>query len=326
MRLRIAGVNAVNPEAARPSQGLTQERWITSQAALLLPIHHFHGVFTLPDDLRLLVKLHQRELYDALFQCVRKTLIEVGRSRLGATLGLVMVLHTWNRKLEFHPHVHVIISGGGLLLDGSGFKYAKKNYLLPKKVLARCFKGKFMAALRKLKKAGVLHLTDGAFGALMAAIAKKNWLVYLKPTFHRVEDILKYIGRYTHRVGISNSRLLDVTEEKVTFRTKDGRTETVRSVVFLQRFVQHILPDGFKKIRHAGLYANSKTLKTARSFLEPTTQKKELPLTWQALLLALTGRDVSHCKACGTNLLRLPIAPDPPLPRRSRRPRSRSPA
>ena len=275
-------------------------------------MHHFHGVFTLPEELRLLVKMHQRELYGAHFQCVRETLLEVGKTKLGVTLGLVMVLHTWNRKLEFHSHIHVIISGGGLLLDGSGFKKANAKYLLPEKVLAKRFKGKFMAELRALKHKGVIQMTDGAFGALMATLAKKDWNVYLKPTFHRVEDVLKYIGRYTHRVGISNSRLLEVTPEKVSFRTKDGRTETVRPLVFLQRFIQHILPDGFKKIRHAGLYANPKALKVARTFVKPV-EPKDMPPTWQELLRELTGRDVSSCKACGSALVRLSLAPDPPL-------------
>lgn len=303
-------------------QGLAQERWIASRAKVLLPVRQFHGVFTVPDDLRSLVKKHPVELYEAHFQCAKETVLEMGKSRLGVTLGLTMILHTWNRKLEFHPHVHMIVSGGGLRLDKSSFKHASKSYLLPKLPMEMLFKGKYMDALRKLKKEGVIGLSDGEFGALMARISEKKWNVYMKPTFNCVDDVLKYLGRYTHRVGISNSRLVDVTEEKVTFKTKNGDVESIHPVTFLQRFVQHILPDGFKKIRHAGLYASPKALEKAKSFLKPAEPPKP-PSTWQELLLELTGKDTLHCPQCGGLFYRQPLAPDPPLPRwpRSRRPR-----
>lgn len=303
-------------------QALAQERWISRRAEALLPVPHFHGVFTLPEDLRTVARRHPREVYDALFRTTSETLLELGRSRLKVTLGLTLVLHTWTRDLRFHPHVHVLISAGGLALDDSGFRKAKAKFLLHVKPLAKLFKGKMMAALRSLHAMGLLDLSPGAFGTLMASLAAQDWHVYLKRPFAQADHVLAYLGRYTHRVGISNSRLLDVTEDHVTFRTKDGRTATLPPVDFLRRFVQHILPDRFKKIRHAGLYAAPKALARAKEHLgsKPVLRKPEP--TWEAALLALTGREATRCSGCGGELGRIRI---PSNLAHARRRRGRSP-
>ena len=249
-------------------QALAQERWIAKRAKAILPIPHFHGVFTLPEDLRSLARQYPKEVLDALFQSVTAALLDLGRSRLGVTLGLTLILHTWTRELLYHLHIHVLITAGGLLLDGSGFKQVRQKVLLHPKPLAKRFKKKMMDALRGLRKKGTFTMTDGAFNTMMASIACQDWHVYLKQTFHRPEKTLQYLGRYTHRVGIANSRLLDVTDQQVTFRTKDGRKVTVTPVEFLRRFIQHVLPDRFKKIRHAGLYASPKALAQAKTYFE----------------------------------------------------------
>lgn len=304
-------------------QSLAQERWIATRAEAILPISHFHGVFTLPEDLRPFARRHSREIYDALFRCASDTLLEMGESRLGVRLGLTLVLHTWTRDLRYHPHVHVLVTAGGLTLDGQSFKRVRKKVLLHVKPLAKLFKGKLMDALRTLRQKGVLTLSDGAFGTLMASLARQDWVVYLKRTFRRPEDTLQYLGRYTHRVGIANSRLLDVTEDKVTFKTKDGRTATLRPVAFLQRFVQHVLPDRFKKIRHGGFYAAPKALAKAKASLGSLPVPKAPQPTWEEVLLALTGRDVAHCAGCGAaGLHRRWIPTHLPSSRRPRRPRS----
>jgi len=305
-------------------QALAQEHWIQARAAALLPVPHFHGVFTLPEDLRPLARAHPCEIYEALFRCARTTLLAMGRSRLGVRLGLTMVLHTWTRELAFHPHVHVLVTGGGLRLDGRAFKHARRDYLLPVKALARLFQGKVMAALRRLKAEGVFRLSDGAFGSLMATLARQRWVVYLKRTFHRPEDTLAYLGRYTHRVGISNSRLLAVNDHEIRFRTKDGRTLGLPPITFLRRFIQHILPDGFKKIRHAGLYASPKALTQAKAMLPPTADPPRKP-TWQEALHLLTGRDPRQCTACGGEIRMESIPALKAGPPRIRHPRPRSP-
>jgi hypothetical protein len=282
-------------------------------------------VFTLPEDFRPLARRHPREIYDALFRCASTTLLEMGQSRLGATLGLALVLHTWTRDLRFHPHVHVLISAGGLALDGSGFKRVEEKFLLHVKPLAKLFKGKMMDALRRMRGEGALPMVEGAFGNRMAALAGQDWNVYLKRAFRSPAWVLEYLGRYTHRVGIANSRLLDVTRDQVTFRTKDGRSVTLHLIVFLQRFVQHGLPDGFKKIRHAGLYASPKALVNAKAHLGSLPAPTLPQSTWQEALLRLTGRDVTRCRGGGAPLCHRTFLPERSFPRRPRNPIPRSP-
>jgi len=306
-------------------QALAQERWISARARAILPLDHYHGVFTLPEDLRPLARRYSREIYGALFQCAMAAVLEMAESRLGVRLGLTLVLHTWTRDLRYHPHVHVLITAGGLALDGNSFKRIRKKVLLHVKPLAELFKGKLMDALRQLRKAGIIIMSDGAFGTLMASLKAQDWVVYLKRTFHGPVGTLQYLGRYTHRVGIANSRLLDVTKTQVTFRTKDGRAVSLHPVTFLRRFVQHVLPDKFKKIRHAGLYASPKALGLARDLLGSPAQVAPIEPSWQEALLALTGRDVARCPKCCERLAQRSLAPDRVLSRRSRDPAPRSP-
>jgi hypothetical protein len=173
-------------------QGLAQQHWIDARAYALLPIPHFHGVFTLPAQLRPLAQQHPRVIYDAMFKCVAATLLELGQSRLGATLGLTMVLHTWTRKLTYHVHIHVLITAGGLAQDGETFKHVQETFLLHVDPMADLFKGKLMAALRDLRGQGTFSMTDGAFGGLMAKLQRLDWHVYLKEAFKAPEWVLEY--------------------------------------------------------------------------------------------------------------------------------------
>lgn len=289
-------------------QGLAQERWISARSRALLPIPHFHAVFTLPAQLRSLARIHPVAIYDLMFRCVAATLLEMGQSRLGITLGLTMVLHTWTRKLTYHVHLHVLVTAGGLTLDGEVFKTVEERFLLHVKPLARLFKGKLMDGLRDLRKAGVISMADGAFGSLMASLWRLDWHVYLKEAFKAPKWVLEYLGRYTHRVGIANSRILEATPDRITFRTKGKGTEAAHPVEFLRRFVQHVLPDRFKKIRHAGLYGSPKALAKAKEHLNAGPPFEMPERTWQEDLQELTGRDVTRCRACGGPLFphRLP--------------------
>jgi hypothetical protein len=301
-------------------QALDQERWLGKRAEALVPIPHFHGVFTLPAELRPLGRLHPREIYDALFKSAGAALMEMAESRLGIKLGLTLVLHTWTRALLYHPHAHILITSGGLTLDGKAFKQIRKKVLLHTRPLAELFKGKMMDALRTLRGQGVITMSDGAFGTLMATLKDLKWVIYLKRNFDSPRAVLSYLARYTHRVGIANSRLLEVTKDKVTFRSKDGRTVTLRPVDFLRRFVQHILPDRFKKIRHMGLYASPKALAKAKSLLPPLPEPVNPPPTWEEVLLLVTGQDETRCPICGAALRKDLIPRNIPNSRRARSP------
>lgn len=299
-------------------QALAQQKWIDARAARILALRHFHLVFTPPSELRPLAMRHPVEVYTALFRCVSELLLELGRTRLKARLGLTMVLHTWTRDLRFHPHIHVLATAGGLSLDGQRFIHVRKDFLFHVKVMGRLLRGKMLDALRKLQRNGAFpELSPMAFNRLMASLAAhKSWVVYAKAPFHKSQHVLSYLGRYTHRVGIANSRLVDVSAHHVTFRTKHGQTATLHPVEFLRRFIQHVLPDGFHKIRHAGLYASAQPgglLEQARCLLVSRIPKGD---TEKAMLPRLKASkepepDLTdqprRCPHCGGLILRLPL-------------------
>jgi len=292
-------------------QALAQEKWIAEQRSRMLDVRYFHVVFTLPSELRPLAAFAPREVYDALFRVVGRVLLEFGGARLNATVGATLVLHTWTRELAFHPHVHAIVTGGGLAHDGSAWKPSGRAFLFPIKAMAKVLRGKMIDALKKAHATNAFagfddfHDPEG-FARLVRTIAKLNWVVYAKPAFAKGEHVLAYLGRYTHRVAISNSRLLDVTSERVTFRTKGDGTKTLTPVEFLRRFVKHVLPDGFHKIRHVGLHASSDKRARARE-LCATPVVPIVLRTYRERLVELTGRDVGVCPICRGPLRSLPL-------------------
>lgn len=292
-------------------QALAQERWIDAERARMLDVPHFHVVFTLPSELRPLAAFARRVVFGALFRCAASTLAAFARTRLKATIGATLVLHTWTRKLEWHPHVHALVTGGGLSFDGTQWNAAQRAFLFPVLAMSKVFRAKMIAALRgEYRRERFASFADfhdpEAFSRLTRALAKVKWHLYAKPSFHRGKYVLDYLGRYTHRVGLSNSRLLDVSSKAVTFRTKGAATTTVAPLTLLRRFVQHVLPEGFHKIRHVGLYASRPLRTLARTVLgqRPRRRKKK---TWREHLLKLTGRDVSRCPVCGSHLRSVPI-------------------
>jgi hypothetical protein len=285
-------------------------------------VRHFHVVFTLPSELRALGQFRPKCVFDALFRAASKTLLALGRSRLGAQLGVTAVLHTWTRDLRFHPHLHCLVTAGGLAVDGNRWIPSGKKYLFPVQVMGLLFRGKMMAELRKLHAEGKFDDFDAfedpdGFDRLMQRLARVDWIVYAKRPFGDADHVLKYLGRYTHRVAISNSRLVLVDDRSVTFRTKNGETTTVAPVEFLRRFIQHVLPSGFVKIRHYGLLAgaNLDRLERARDLLTAMPPSPPAPPTaptsWMDELLALTGSDVRRCPSCGEELVMEPL-PRPP--------------
>ena len=253
-------------------QGNARAKWLAARSAELLPVPYFHIVFTLPHELSALVLQNKRLLYDLLFRTSAATLLEVARDpkHLGANIGVLSVLHTWGQNLQHHPHVHCVVPAGGLLLDGSGWVAASPRFFLPVRVLSRVFRGKFTAALKqlflqdKLQFHGSLQelVRPERFRQFLRQLFTKEWVVYAKPPFGGAEHVLHYLARYTHRVAISNHRLVAFKEDRVSFRWKDyaaNRKQKVMTISvdeFLRRFLIHVLPKGLVRIRHFGLFAN----------------------------------------------------------------------
>ena len=292
-------------------QAAAQQAWIDARAEKILPLRHFHVVCTQPSELRALTQRYPAEMHSVFLQAVSETLLELGETHYKATMGLTMVLHTWTRDLYFHPHVHVLVTAGGLSLDENRFVYIRRSkrrkyYLFPLKVIGKLLRGKVLDALRKMFAKGTFPgLGQADFNQMMTeAAAHKHWIVYTKSPFYKSEHVLSYLGRYTHRVGISNSRLVDVSENHVTFSTKNGNTATLHPVEFLRRFIQHVLPKGFRKIRHGGLYAKAKpggALEKARRLVPRPTGTKKAPV--------LERND--RCPDCGGLLLKVRLLPIP---------------
>ncbi len=253
-------------------QGNARARWLAARSAELLPVPYFHLVFTLPHELSALVLQNKRLLYDLLFRTSAATLLEVARDpkHLGADIGLLSVLHTWGQNLQHHPHVHYVVPAGGLAIDGSSWIAASRKFFLPVRVLSRVFRGKFIAALRqllledKLQFHGSLQeLADPErFRKFLKQLFTREWVVYAKPPFGGAEYVLQYLARYTHRVAISNHRLVAFKDDRVSFRWKDYAADSKQKIMtvatdeFLRRFLIHVLPKGLVRIRHFGLFAN----------------------------------------------------------------------
>jgi len=263
-------------------QSFAQARWIEERKDRVLPTHHFHLVFTLPAELRPIAKKYPRPVYDLLIRTAAKALETIAKDKrhLGATPAITAVLHTWTREMLLHPHVHLIVSGGGLTEDDQ-WNATPTNFFLPVLVLSRHFRTKFVAGIKRLVERGdVVPPETPDFEATLEELEKKDWVVYSKAPFGGAKHLFEYLGRYTHRVAISNQRLLRLTEDGVVFLTKGGRTLTLSPAEFVRRFLLHILPRGFTKIRHYGLLAPSavKTrLVTARRLLEEAPAGEEGP-------------------------------------------------
>ena len=295
--------------------GLEQARWVEARRAELLPVEYFHVVFTIPDVLHSLFLCNQKPAYGLLFAAVAETLKEVALNpaRLGAKIGWTAVLHTWTQKLLYHPHLHCIVPGGGLSVDGLRWVSCKPGFLLPVRVLSTVFRGVLLSKLERALEAGNLEAPPGWCSTLLRAAAAKKWTVYAKSPFAGPEQVLTYVGRYTHRVALSNSRLVALVGREVTLAWRDradhnrAKTLTLDAAQLLRRFLLHVLPAGFMRIRHYGFLASSvrgKSLALCRSLLEVPEEEEEeeeeaaARETWQELLLRLTGVDVSLCPCC----------------------------
>jgi Putative transposase/Transposase zinc-binding domain len=255
-------------------QTAARDRWIAARRRELLPTRYLHVVFTLPHRLAPLVLQNKKVLYGLLFRTSAETLLEVARDprHLGAEIGFFSVLHTWSQQLKIHPHVHCVVPAGGLSLDHSRWVRSRDNYFLPKGVLLEIFRGKFVDALKQAFQNGQLRFEGDLkllaqpkiFAAWLRPLFRQDWVVYLKRPFGGPEYVLQYLGRYTHRVAISNHRLVSLTDGQVTFRWRDSAHHNQQKLLplsldeFLRRFLLHILPKGFVRIRNFGFLANRK--------------------------------------------------------------------
>jgi hypothetical protein len=267
-----ASYNSCGNRHCPKCQATAAARWLEAQAADLLETPYFHVVFTLPSALGPVAFANPRAVYGLLMRAAAKTLLEVAANpkHLGAEVGVLAVLHTWGQNLTLHPHVHCVVTGGGLSLDGRRWVAGRDDYFLPVRVLSRVFRGKFLAGLRAAFKRGRLRLPgrlatlarSDRFNTLISEVVRTEWVVYARPPFGGAATVLKYLARYTHRAAISNRRLISLVDGRVTFRWKDyahgGKrgTMTLAAVEFVRRFLTHVLPRGFVRVRHYGLLAN----------------------------------------------------------------------
>jgi predicted Zn-ribbon and HTH transcriptional regulator len=295
-------------------QSLTKARWLEKQKAELLPTGAFHLVFTLPHELNPLILRNQRVLLSLLFKAVSQTLLEFAHRHLHGTPAFTLVLHTWDQQLKSHFHLHCLFPRGALSFNQSRWIPARENFLFHVKALSIVFRAKFLSALKQAwrKKELTSTLNQKSLDQLIAPLWRKPWYVYSKPPFASPEKLLDYLSRYTHRTALSNHRILSVHDHTVTLacrnRHNDGALIPVPIPVgeFIRRFLLHILPSGFMRIRHYGLRANRKThpLQKARELLSCKPDPSCLPpKSIRELMLQFTGVDITRCPKCKTGTL-----------------------
>lgn len=297
-------------------QTLNKERWIEARTEDLLNVGYFHVVFTLPDTLNQVVYQNQEVVYNIFFKAVAETLTELAgdKKHLGAGIGITEILHTWGQNLLFHPHVHCIVPGGGLSASGQWVN-SRKKFFISVKAMSKLFRGKFLYYLKRAELfffGSISYLHDETqFEKFLTAVYvnKKQWVVYCKPPFKSPGHVIEYLGRYTHRVAISNNRILNVEDGHVTFRWRDYKDHNKQKEMrltadeFIRRFLTHVLPTGFTKIRHYGFLSprNKGTkLKLCKKLTKTAVSgTPRVKLSVIELIKKLTGKDVTLCPWCG---------------------------
>jgi hypothetical protein len=323
--IRISYNSCRNRHCAK-CQALARAAWLEARRADLLPVPYFHVVFTIPEPVAALALQNKRVVYDILFRSTAATLrtIAADPRHLGAEIGFVALLHTWGQTLQFHPHLHCIVPGGGLAPDSERWVTCRPGFFLPVRVLSSLFRRLFLEALDQAFRAGELvfrgtlaELDDAdRFAGLLRAARGIDWVVYAKPPFGGPEHVLEYLGRYTHRVAIANSRLTGIGDDTVSFRWKDYRHHDRQKIMtldageFIRRFLLHVLPEGFQRIRHYGLLGN----RGRESKLARCRQLLDAPPPPPPVLAALsdphdryealTGRSLRACPACAVGTMR----------------------
>jgi hypothetical protein len=297
-------------------QCLTKARWLEDRKAELLPVPYFHNVFTLPHELNPVALYNRKAVFSILFKAVSATLLQFGKNNLGGTIGFTVILHTWDQRLLNHIHLHCVIAGGALSMDKKEWIPSADNYLFNVEALSLVFRGKYIEYLQKAYAKGELdfpgniakYATPEGFSALIRDLRAKDWVVFSKKPFAGPQQVLDYVGRYTHRVAISNNRIVDVQDGMVTFTYRDRKDNntlkltTVDSGEFIRRFLLHVLPPGFMKVRHFGFLANKQkkeTIQLCRELIGVDSQQPErTEKTSSQLMFELTGVDITRCPCC----------------------------
>jgi hypothetical protein len=303
-------------------QSLARAAWIEQRQAELLDCAYFHVVFTLPEEIAAIAYQNKAVVYNLLFAATADTLLTIAADpkHLGADIGFFAVLHTWGQSLTHHPHLHCVVPGGGLSADGARWVACRPGFFLSVRVLSRFFRRRFLELLERAFERGELEFFSAlqglrvpeVFRRYLQPLRQKEWVVYAKAPFAGPQQVLEYVGRYTHRVAISNNRLLDIEDDHVTFRWKDYRdgdaqkTMTLGAAEFIRRFLLHVLPSGFHRIRYYGFMGNRhreeklaqcRALVSTRS-VTPEETRSEPPTDYRDRYAALTGRSLHECPAC----------------------------
>jgi hypothetical protein len=320
-------------------QGLERARWVEARSEDLLPVPYFHLVFTIPSLLHGVFLDHPRMAYGLLFSAAAETVKEVAANpkNLGAQIGMTAVLHTWTQALLYHPHIHCIVPGGGIDPAGCRWIRARENFFLAVRILSTVFRAKLLAGLEKSIASGDIEPAVGSGADLLRLLrraARRKWVVYSKRPFAGPKQVLTYLGRYTHRIAIGNERIVSMDDGKVAFRYRDRRDGdrrklmTLHAEAFLRRFLLHVLPKAFVRIRHYGLLANSVRRERIALSRRLLGVREEIAASapaeaWHELLLRLTGKDVTCCPNCAGRLH--VTRPIPPIGRRPIEQRAASP-
>jgi hypothetical protein len=294
-------------------QHLPRERWLEQRKAEILPTNYFHVVFTLPHVLNPIVLNNKKVMFAILFKSVSQTLLTFGQNKLGGKLGFVSTLHTWDQKLNAHFHLHCLVAGGALSPDGSRWIPCKGNYLFNERAVSLVFRGKFMELMKKACLREDLKLGKDQYNHLKAKLYAKPWIIDVRNPVKNPERVLKYLARYTYRVGIANSRIKSLTGGKVTFTFKDRKknqvkTLTITAVEFIRRFLLHSLPKRFVRIRHYGFLANrnrSANLAAIRALMVMPEPLEKDAVTVESMMKQLTGVDIMACPCCQKGKMQL---------------------
>ena len=316
--------NSCRHRSCPKCQSLARAQWLEDRRAELLDTQYFHVVFTVPKEIAAIAFQNKAAVYNILFRATAETLqtIAADPKHLGAEIGFFAVLHSWGQNLSFHPHLHCVVPGGGLLPDGTRWISCRTGFFLPVRVLSMLFRRLFLESLEKAFKSGELRFFSSlqplreprAFRRYLNPARRANWVVFAKPPFAGPQQVLEYVGRYTHRVAISNNRLLDIEDGKVRFRWKDYRagnqhkTMTLTADEFIRRFLIHVPPEGFQRIRYYGLFGNryrKEKLARCRELLDmakpeppPAGAEGETKTDYRDQVEHLTGVSLRECSVC----------------------------
>ena len=288
-------------------QHMPRERWLEKRKDEILPTSYFHVVFTVPHELNTIILNNKKVMFNILFKSAAKTLLTFGHNELNGNLGFLAVLHTWDQKLNAHFHLHCLVAGGAMSTDKKRWSPIKNDYLFNEEALSRVFRGKFMQRFKKARQTGLFKFVGRSFGNFRNKMYAKSWVVSVRDPVKRPENVIEYLGRYTHRVAIANSRIKKLENGVVSFTAKNrkkNRTEiiTISAVEFIRRFLLHSLPKGFVRIRHYGFLANrnrNKNLQVIRDLLGLSALPEKETASIEEMMLQLTGTDITVCPCCG---------------------------